>query len=46
MKTNPHFAKLNNRIPEYAPVPIKVVTHHHEGCDIAEMLEYGGKGGV
>lgn len=34
MKTNPHFAKLNNRIPEYAPVSLKVVTHHHEEYDI------------
>lgn len=34
MKLNTHFAKLNNRIPEYAPVPLKVVTHHHEEYDI------------
>lgn len=34
MKLNTHFAKLHDRIPEYAPVPLKVVTHHHEEYDI------------
>ena len=34
MKTNPHFARLHNRIPEYAPTILRVVTHHHEEYDV------------
>lgn len=34
MKLNTHFAKLNNRIPEYAPIPLLLVIHHHEEYDV------------
>ena len=34
MKYNRNFAKLENGIPKWCPIPLTVVTHHHEEWDV------------
>ena len=43
MKTNFNFAKLKNRIPTFAPSPLRVVTHHHEEYDVDIIDEETGE---
>jgi len=43
MKTNPNFAKLQNRVPKFAESPLRVVTHHHEEYDVDVIDEETGE---